>query len=157
MNPRHSVLETDVLPLNYAPKINVSYFITFILVGLAGLEPATSRLSGVRSNHLSYRPNMFNGRGGETRTPGPMVPNHVRYQTALHLEKNMAEKEGFEPSRPLTRPTPLAGEPLQPLEYFSIFSWRRGWDSNPRPITESLIFKTSSLNRSDTSPDVTEI
>ena len=150
MNPRHSVLETDVLPLNYTPKN---------LVGLAGLEPATSRLSGVRSNHLSYRPVLIkkNGRGGETRTPGPMVPNHVRYQTALHLEKNMAEKEGFEPSRPLTRPTPLAGEPLQPLEYFSIFSWRRGWDSNPRPITESLIFKTSSLNRSDTSPDVTEI
>ena len=145
MNPRHSVLETDVLPLNYTPKN---------LVGLAGLEPATSRLSGVRSNHLSYRPVLIkkNGRGGETRTPGPMVPNHVRYQTALHLEKNMAEKEGFEPSRPLTRPTPLAGEPLQPLEYFSIFSWRRGWDSNPRPITESLIFKTSSLNRSDTSP-----
>ena len=26
------------------------------LVGLAGLEPATSRLSGVRSNHLSYKP-----------------------------------------------------------------------------------------------------
>ena len=112
MNPRHSVLETDVLPLNYTPKN---------LVGLAGLEPATSRLSGVRSNHLSYRPVLIkkNGRGGETRTPGPMVPNHVRYQTALHLEKNMAEKEGFEPSRPLTRPTPLAGEPLQPLEYFS--------------------------------------
>ena len=33
----------------------------------------------------------------------------------------MAEKEGFEPSRPLSRPTPLAGEPLQPLEYFSIY------------------------------------
>ena len=26
------------------------------MVGLAGLEPATSRLSGVRSNHLSYKP-----------------------------------------------------------------------------------------------------
>ena len=26
------------------------------LVGLDGLEPSTSRLSGVRSNHLSYRP-----------------------------------------------------------------------------------------------------
>ena len=26
------------------------------LVGLGGLEPPTSRLSGVRSNHLSYRP-----------------------------------------------------------------------------------------------------
>ncbi len=32
----------------------------------------------------------------------------------------MAEKEGFEPSRPNEGPTPLAGgEPLQPLEYFS--------------------------------------
>ena len=27
-----------------------------VLVGLGGLEPPTSRLSGVRSNHLSYRP-----------------------------------------------------------------------------------------------------
>ena len=27
-----------------------------ILVGLDGLEPSTSPLSGVRSNHLSYRP-----------------------------------------------------------------------------------------------------
>ena len=26
------------------------------LVGLDGLEPSTSRLSGVRSNHLSYKP-----------------------------------------------------------------------------------------------------
>ena len=26
------------------------------LVGLGGLEPPTSRLSGVRSNHLSYKP-----------------------------------------------------------------------------------------------------
>ena len=27
-----------------------------LMVGLDGLEPSTSRLSGVRSNHLSYRP-----------------------------------------------------------------------------------------------------
>ncbi len=30
--------------------------ITENLVGLSGLEPPTSRLSGVRSNRLSYRP-----------------------------------------------------------------------------------------------------
>ncbi len=29
------------------------------LVGLGGLEPPTSPLSGVRSNHLSYRPELF--------------------------------------------------------------------------------------------------
>ena len=28
------------------------------MVGLDGLEPSTSRLSGVRSNHLSYRPKL---------------------------------------------------------------------------------------------------
>ena len=40
-----------------------------------------------------------------------------------------------------------------PLEYFSkICKWRRGWDSNPRCLTTSLVFKTSSLNHSDTSP-----
>ena len=29
-----------------------------ILVGLGGLEPPTSPLSGVRSSHLSYRPGL---------------------------------------------------------------------------------------------------
>ena len=29
---------------------------SYRLVGLDGLEPSTSRLSGVRSNHLSYKP-----------------------------------------------------------------------------------------------------
>ena len=33
----------------------------------------------------------------------------------------LAEKEGFEPSRRSTRPTPLAGEPLRPLGYFRVF------------------------------------
>ena len=28
------------------------------MVGSSGLEPPTSRLSGVRSNHLSYEPTM---------------------------------------------------------------------------------------------------
>ena len=29
------------------------------VVGLDGLEPSTSRLSGVRSSHLSYKPILF--------------------------------------------------------------------------------------------------
>ncbi len=32
----------------------------------------------------------------------------------------MAEKEGFEPSLRLSHTTPLAGEPLRPLGYFSL-------------------------------------
>ena len=35
------------------------------LVGLGGLEPPTSRLSGVRSNQLSYRPTPQQRRGGD--------------------------------------------------------------------------------------------
>ena len=31
-------------------------FYTMLMVGLSGLEPPTSRLSGVRSNRLSYKP-----------------------------------------------------------------------------------------------------
>ena len=31
------------------------------MVGLSGLEPPTSPLSGVRSNHLSYRPKLLRG------------------------------------------------------------------------------------------------
>ena len=66
----------------------------------------------------------------------------------------LAEKEGFEPSRQLSHPTPLAGEPLRPLGYFStILSWRRERDSNPRCLSASLVFKTSALNHSAISPE----
>ena len=49
-----------------------------------------------------------------------------------------AEKPGFEPGLRLSHTTPLAGEPLRPLGYFSIPSRmskirkRRERDSNPR-------------------------
>ena len=57
---------------NFRPFIAYAkfYFIKFckhghllLLVGLRGLEPPTSRLSGVRSNHLSYKPMLVFGDG----------------------------------------------------------------------------------------------
>ena len=48
---------------------------TGALVGLGGVEPPTSRLSGVRSNHLSYRPPSGRGRQG---LPESAFPSHVR-------------------------------------------------------------------------------
>ena len=38
------------------------------MVGLNGLEPSTSRLSGVRSNQLSYRPQLKRDGSGRNRT-----------------------------------------------------------------------------------------
>ena len=51
--------------------------------------------------------------------------NHLRFFSREAIIKlpfqsvKGTEKEGFEPSRRYKRPTPLAGAPLQPLEYFS--------------------------------------
>ena len=42
--------------LSYAPVLPSFIRSYYNLVGLSGLEPLTSRLSGVRSNQLSYRP-----------------------------------------------------------------------------------------------------
>ena len=58
----------------------------------AGLEPATTGLEGRCSSQLSYgrkmhaRP-MGNGRGRGIRTPDPLLPKQVRYQTAPYPDK----------------------------------------------------------------------
>ena len=44
-----------------------------VLMGLGRLELPTSRLSGVRSNHLSYRPRSTRGAG----TPRSMGPRYA--------------------------------------------------------------------------------
>ena len=47
-------------------------------MGLRRLELPTSRLSGVRSNHLSYAPNF--GGDEEDRTPDPLLAKQVLSQ-----------------------------------------------------------------------------
>ena len=55
-------------------------------MGSSGLEPPTSRLSGVRSNRLSYEPvlcryttKVFGG-GKRIRTDDPLLAKQVLYQ-----------------------------------------------------------------------------
>ena len=58
--------------------LGVFYF-TRRLVGTSGFEPPTSRLSGVRSNHLSYAP-ISSGGDEEDRTPDPLRARQVLSQ-----------------------------------------------------------------------------
>ena len=50
------------------------YLLSLILkdLGLSGLEPPTSRLSGVRSNRLSYKPFFMNSAATYSPTPSPV-------------------------------------------------------------------------------------
>ena len=50
------VLCTCMRPRSFASRFRVLFLVDFSTVGLSGLEPPTSRLSGVRSNRLSYKP-----------------------------------------------------------------------------------------------------
>ena len=50
------------------------------MVGLSRLELLTSRLSGVRSNQLSYRPITIDGGDEENRTPDPLLARQVLSQ-----------------------------------------------------------------------------
>ena len=51
-----------------------------LMVGLNRLELLTSRLSGVRSNQLSYRPIIKIGGDEENRTPDPLLARQVLSQ-----------------------------------------------------------------------------
>ena len=60
------------------------------------------------------------------------VNNFFKKNFEQHLLQIRAEKEGFEPSRRLTRPIPLAGAPLRPLEYFSKVHYLTIWCCSTR-------------------------
>ena len=53
------------------------------VVGSSGLEPPTSRLSGVCSNQLSYEPV---GGGNRVRTDDPLLAGQVLYQLSYTPE-----------------------------------------------------------------------
>ena len=62
-----------------ASRINPAHF--RVLVGLSGLEPPTSRLSGVRSNRLSYKPIIPDQ--VQTLAPAPLDGRSLRRLRAL--------------------------------------------------------------------------
>ena len=68
----------------------------------------------------------------------------------------LAEKEGFEPSRRSTRPTPLAGEPLRPLGYFRrpVIKLAERVGFEPTDAFTSPVFKTGAFDHSAISPCV---
>ena len=101
-------------------------------MGLRGLEPPTLRLSGVRSNHLSYKPSCVSASVGnplssfacggdeENRTPDPLLARQVLSQLsytpryARHFCENArtATRARFraETSFPRMPPSALRGE-----------------------------------------------
>ena len=62
--------------LSYTPGFHYLY-IRLNLMGLSGLEPPTSRLSGVRSNRLSYKPILKSGGHLLSHTVSSAVPSAV--------------------------------------------------------------------------------
>ena len=61
-NRRHPACKAGALPTELRPPTVPEASAPENVVGRGGLEPPTSRLSGVRSNHLSYRPKNQTGR-----------------------------------------------------------------------------------------------
>ena len=53
-----------------------------LVVGVTGIGPVTSSLSGTRSNQLSYTPGVITGIGGgnRDRTGDPVLAKHVLYR-----------------------------------------------------------------------------
>ena len=81
------------------------------MVGLSGLEPPTSRLSGVRSNRLSYKPIFF-------RLPGSHLFALIRL--ALYFFRRTRPSRGGD-ERDRTDDPLLAKQVLSQLSYTPVY------------------------------------
>ena len=77
--------------------------VTSISLGLSGPQP-----------DANLGPTIKNGRSGEIRTPGPLVPNQMRYQAALHSDDAF-----LSPLRLFFKPSSLAKPVLFDFLLFS--------------------------------------
>ena len=76
-----------------------------IMVGLNGLEPSTSRLSGVRSNQLSYRPMclwLLRSPYGSLKIKQLKTTSYS--QTSICFFKKLLRKEVIQPHLPIRLP-----------------------------------------------------
>jgi hypothetical protein len=84
------------------------------MVGLSGFEPLTSRLSGVRSNQLSYRPNQRTHQGSLKTKPS--VQRSTSKPSHLMAALNSVRKEVIQPQVLLRLPcydfTPITDHTL---------------------------------------------
>ena len=88
--------------LSYGPRFPCqAESLSRTMVGLGGLEPPTSPLSGVRSNHLSYRPN-----GWLSSTPVRRDVRSAGYLCGRPTEQSIvfARKEVIQPHLPIRLP-----------------------------------------------------
>ena len=94
------------------------------VVGLDGLEPSTSRLSGVRSNHLSYKP-LFHSFGiGSDIIGDDGVLNQNLH--SVQIRKTLFCFHGF--SLPC-----FSISKIQGASRLRFWKWWRWWGSNPWP------------------------
>ena len=73
--------------LPFFKAIPIFYLMDICPVGLSGLEPPTSRLSGVRSNQLSYKPVPI-------RQP-PALPCRLQHSTIGRSSLNHRVRDGY--------------------------------------------------------------
>ena len=118
--------------LSYTPMSFPSAALLFLarsalLVGSSGLEPPTSRLSGVRSNHLSYEPSSPPAPGTlkiKQRVSGPLTLEVLRFLSSL------LRKEVIQPHLPIRLPcydfTPIANPTFGSVFGYYRLSWCDG-------------------------------